>query len=193
MNDAPISLWLQQLKGGSDSAAQHLWESCFERLCHIARRRLGNLPRRLKDEEDVALSALDALFQGARDGRFERLEDRDDLWRLLATITARKASNVRRAAGRRPEVGESMVGNGSMGAPLDAVAAVIPDDQFVEELDGTSQELLDILDDKLREVALLKLAGYTHDEIARKRNRSIKSIERYMAMIRQRWSMEIGA
>ncbi len=192
MTDAPISLWLQQLKGGSDSAARQLWESCFERLCELARRRLGALPRRLKDEEDVALSALAALFDGARQGRFAKLDDREDLWKLLATITARKASNVRRAAGRRPEFGESMVGPEASPMPLDGFAAPVADAEFVEALDGTSQELLSLLDDKLREVALLRLSGYRNDEIAQMRNRSVKSIERYMAMIRKRWASEVS-
>ena len=35
---------------------------------------------RLADEEDVALSAFDSFCRGAEQGRFPRLDDRDDLW-----------------------------------------------------------------------------------------------------------------
>ena len=47
-------------------------------------------PRRASDEEDVALSAFQSFYQGIARGRFPQLEDRDNLWRLLITITARK-------------------------------------------------------------------------------------------------------
>jgi DNA-binding CsgD family transcriptional regulator len=44
------------------------------------------------------------------------------------------------------------------------------------------------LDGKLLEVALMKLAGYTNAEIAAKRERSEKTVERYLKMIRARWT-----
>ena len=47
---------------------------------------LGQGPRLAADadEEDAALSAFHCLCEGAVRGRFLRLDDRDDLWRVLA-------------------------------------------------------------------------------------------------------------
>ena len=44
-----------------------------------------------EDEEDAALSAFNSFCDGAARGKFPQLADRDDLWRLLVVITARKA------------------------------------------------------------------------------------------------------
>src|SRR6476646_2600314 len=49
--------------------------------------------RRAADEEDVALSAFDAFCRDAERGRFPGLLDRDSLWHLLVTLTARKAAH----------------------------------------------------------------------------------------------------
>jgi hypothetical protein len=44
-----------------------------------------------QDEEDIAISAFDSFFKGVKEQRFPRLNDRNDLWRILLMITARKA------------------------------------------------------------------------------------------------------
>ena len=69
-----------------------LWRTYYERLVHYARGRLGTMPRRDADEEDVALSAMNSFYRGWSDGRFANLNDPDDLWKMLLTITARKAN-----------------------------------------------------------------------------------------------------
>ena len=43
------------------------------------------------DEEDIVQNAFHSFFQGVANGRFlSQLDDRDNLWRLLVVITARK-------------------------------------------------------------------------------------------------------
>ena len=86
-----VTHWITQLKAGDPRAAQQLWESYFLRLVGLARKKLQGLPRRAADEEDVALSAFASFCRGAEQGRFPQLHDRDNLWRLLVTITAHKA------------------------------------------------------------------------------------------------------
>lgn len=91
-----VSRWIHELTDGDAEAAQRLWQHYCDRLIRLASRRLGNAHRAVADEEDVALSAFNSFLRGAAAGRFPRLEDRDDLWRLLVTITARKALAQRR-------------------------------------------------------------------------------------------------
>src|SRR5215510_15571495 len=96
MPDQPsVSHWIQQLKGGNEAAVQRLWERYFARLVELARQRLRGAPRRAADEEDVALSAFDSFCRRAEQGRFPRLGDREDLWRLLVLIAERKAIKLR--------------------------------------------------------------------------------------------------
>jgi hypothetical protein len=49
------------LKAGESAAAQEIWDRYFGRLVALARARLRTAARRVADEEDVALSALDSF------------------------------------------------------------------------------------------------------------------------------------
>src|SRR5215813_10524829 len=90
-SEGSVTRWVTALKGGDLAAAQPLWERYHRRLVSLARQRLQSARRRESDEEDVVQSAFHSFFQGVARGRFPRLDDRDDLWRLLVVITARKA------------------------------------------------------------------------------------------------------
>jgi DNA-directed RNA polymerase specialized sigma24 family protein len=187
-DDQSIAGWINRLKSGDEAAARRVWDEYFVRLTALARSRLNAATRRARDEEDVALSAINALCCGARRGQFRRLETRDDLWQLLALITCRKACTAVRRQHSRKEVGESALFDGidvsSVG--LDAIAGE-PNPEFLETLSATGDQLLGRLEPKLRTVALLKLEGYTNDEIAQRQQRSVKTVERYLKMIRHEW------
>ena len=64
--------------------------------------------------------------------------------------------------------------------------------EFLESMSGTCQELLELLDDRLREVALLRLQGFSNEEIAGQIGRSVKSVERYLKAIREVWDQDAG-
>src|SRR5204863_5483684 len=93
-SDGSITKLVVLLKAGDRAAAQPLWEAYFARLVALARVRLRNTPRRAADEEDVALSAFDSFCRRAERGEFPRLNDRDDLWQLLAMIASRKVYDL---------------------------------------------------------------------------------------------------
>src|SRR5262245_852190 len=87
-----VSHWIASLKEGDSAAAQPLWERYYRRLLALARKKLRASRRRAAaDEEDVVQNAFHSFFRAVADGRFPQLDDRDSLWRLLVTITARKA------------------------------------------------------------------------------------------------------
>src|SRR5262245_34414674 len=88
MAEGSITRWIGRLKGGDLAATQPLWEAYYRRVVGLARERLRGAPRRVADEEDVALSAFDSFFAGATAGRFPQLADRLNLWPLLVSITA---------------------------------------------------------------------------------------------------------
>src|SRR5262245_41879020 len=86
-----VTRWLTALKGGDEAASQALWERYHRQLVTLAKKKLGAAPRREADEEDVVQNAFRSFFRGVAGGRFPELHDRDNLWRLLVVITARKA------------------------------------------------------------------------------------------------------
>jgi DNA-directed RNA polymerase specialized sigma24 family protein len=96
----PVTRWIEQVKGGQRAAVPQLLERYFDRLVHLARARLRGVPGLAGYDEDVALSAFKSLCLGAERNKFPQLDDRDDLWRLLAMMTVRKAIDLQRR--RRP-------------------------------------------------------------------------------------------
>ena len=58
---------------------------------------------------------------------------------------------------------------------------------FLNTIDIHCEELLSKLNGKLREVAILKLQGYSNEEIGNLRQRGLSTIERYLKMIREIW------
>jgi len=117
MPDDAVTLWLDQFQAGDDAAARKLWEAYFHRLVGLARGKLQGRPRLAADEEDVALSAFNSFFRGLERGRFPRLGDRDDLWRLLVTPTVRKASHLLRDVGRLKRGGADVGDSALEGVP----------------------------------------------------------------------------
>ena len=95
-----VSRWLEPLQQGDEAAVERLWSAHSVTLVKLARGLLGHKAARAVDGEDVALSAFDSFCRHAAQGHFPRLADRDDLWRLLAVITVRKALRTRRDEGR---------------------------------------------------------------------------------------------
>src|SRR5687767_10023593 len=97
-----VSQWIADLKQRDSDAAQRLWERYVMRLVRLARRRLKDSPKRVADEEDVAASVFYSLCRGAAAGRFQNVENRDELWWLLLAITKQKvASHVRRETAQK--------------------------------------------------------------------------------------------
>src|SRR5207249_11665632 len=105
-----VTDWIASLKAGDADAAQKLWQRYFESLVRLARGRLRGAPRAMADEEDVALSAFDSFVRGAARGRYPRLDDREDLWRLLVVITERKALDQARHERQQKRGGGKVVG-----------------------------------------------------------------------------------
>ena len=113
-----VTQWVNDLKAGDrGEATRRLWERYFQRLARLAQARLRATGRGPADGEDVALSVFDSFFRAAAAGRFPELGDRDDLWRLLVTITARKAHNRRRDEGRQKRGGGRVVDEGALRVP----------------------------------------------------------------------------
>src|SRR5262245_32075275 len=190
-----VTHWLGRLQVGDPAAAQPLWERYFQRLVALARARLQGAPRRVADEEDVALSAFDSFCRGAEHGRFPQLADRDDLWRLLVVLTARKACHLVRDQQRLKR------GGPAAGAPrageeapdLEAVVGAEPSPDFAAQVAEETRRLLDALgDDDLRRVALEKMEGWTVEEIAARMGCTPRTVARKLALIRKVWEKEGG-
>ena len=194
--DDQVSVWLDHLRAGDSRAPELIFQRYFEKLVRLARRRLGQMPRRVADEEDVAISAIQSLFRGVDAGRYPQLHDRDDLWKLLVTITARKAMRQQRRhfaakRGGGQVVGESGFGDEGDGDGIAQVLGHEPTPELLEQIHETCRELLAQLEDEsLERIVLLKLEGYTNDEIAEQLDCVTRTVERKLGRIRDKWCRE---
>jgi RNA polymerase sigma factor (sigma-70 family) len=197
----PVTHWLTLLKSGDTQAAQPLWDRYFQQLVHLAR---GKLQARrgaanAADADDVGLSAFASFCRGVERGAFPQLSDRKDLWKLLVTITARKALDLirrQRARKRLPPGGlETLLGPAGDGEAPRGIEDVLgrePTPDFAIQVADECQRLLDALeDDKLRKLAVLKMEGYTNEEIVKELRWSRAKVERNLRFIRSTWKAEM--
>lgn len=187
---------LELLKSGDFDAAAPIWERYFPRLMGLARRKLASSAKRVADEEDVALSAFNSFCKGAVAARFAQLDDRDDLWQVLAMIVSRKAGRqlereraMKRGGGQtRGESAFLVSGEEGESAGLQQRPGTGPAPDVAVMLEESLGNLLDELgDDTLREIAVMKLEGFGNTEIAERIGRNVRSVERKLQLIRKRW------
>lgn len=190
-----VTLWIANLReGDGERAHQEIWDRYFQRIVALARAKLGDLPRGAADEEDVAISAMHSLFDGVAGDRFPRLFDRNNLWALLAKITARKAINRRQhERAQKRGGGRTVLPIGPGGDSMAVTPEVDPADddlgpEFVAAMHEELRRLLGALpDDTLRTIAGRKLEGWTNAEIARELGVVERTVERKLGLVRACW------
>ena len=195
MNEADhgsVTHWIGDLKVGDLAAAQPLWERYFGKLVVLAPAKLRGLRKAGadEDEEDAALSAFNSFCAGAARGKFPKLDDREDLWKLLVVITARKAfAQVGRERRLKRGGGRKAAETDREGGGLELIAGHERTPEFAAMVAEEFRRLLDALpDDGLRDVALRRMEGYTCDEIADHLGCARRTVARRLDLIRKTWS-----
>jgi len=191
-----ISMLLAQFQGGDEAALGGLHARCWPALVELARAKLRGAPVRMAGEEDVAQEALVGFVRSVRGGRVAPLASRHEFFALLTHITACKAAGLMQrelgtkkrgggkvasegifAAGASGEEGPGLAGFAGPGLPPDEEAA----------LRDAYAYFFGALDEPLREIAELHLAGLTNLEAAGRLGCSERTIERKLNLIRDRW------
>jgi len=188
-----VSEWIEGVKNQDSHAAIRLWGRFHQKLLHLTRRRMDGASRRVVDEDDVVSIAFHSFLHRAGDGQFPDLTNRSDLWKLLITITDRKIVNnirqnttIKRGYGR--VVSESAFDRMDQSESFltQAEANELPPNILV-----SLGELLNGLDDDLRQTVLLRQQGYTNEEIGKRLNRSVTTVERRLRLLRAKWEREL--
>jgi len=196
-SDGSVTGWLGKLQDGDSAAVERLWAIYFRRLVGLARTQLRNAPRRVADEEDVALSAFDSFCRQAEQGRFPQLADRDGLWRLLVVMTARKAAHLKRDETRLKRGGGASPQAGPPDDPdalLEQALSTEPTPELAAEVADECRRLLQKLGDpELATVALRRMEGHSVEEIAEQLGYAPRSIKRKLQLIRGIWEGDAPA
>ena len=167
---AEAERWIERLAAGDQRAPEVIWHQYFEKIQRFAKRRLRDMPRRSADEQDVALSAFNSFFQAANEDKFPKLSDRDDLWKLLITITARKVSAQQRKHFAEKRGGGRVSGE-SVFADLQGNNAGFanflgtePTPELVAVMEEQYDHLLTVLDDEtLTYIGKIRYKDETHE------------------------------
>ncbi len=198
VSDGSVTRLIQLLRTGDreerDLAARLIWERYFRDLLELARNNLTRRIRRREDEEDVLQSMYKSFCLRQQRGEFD-LAGRDALWKLLVTITLRKARNAanKQAMDKRDVARERTLADAdrtrSPHWALEQMDAAGPSPAEAAVLNEALERRLDMLaDPELRQTALLRLEGYTNREIADRLDCTERSVERKLMRIRSLWT-----
>ncbi|KAA1262029.1 ECF sigma factor [Rubripirellula obstinata] len=179
-----VSIWISAVREGDSVAANALWSRYFEQLLQQARHRMSRLPRSVYDEEDAAISTFRVLCEKLREGAYPELAGRDEIWHLLLTMLVRKVN--RRAEYEKAEKRQQPVGLTHEHA--DSIPCLKWNALTAQSAEDCRQLLSLLGDENLERVAIWKLEGFTNDEIATKLNRSRRTVQRMLGLIRETWS-----
>lgn len=178
LDTSAVSKLVSQLKAGHTEAVRPLWEKLFGRMVKLAHRRVRS-PQ--IDHEVVAASAFNSFCAAALKGRFPDLTDRDDLWRLLIFITHQKMVKYVRYSGAGKRRSDRIEGD----ADLSQVLSREPSPDFAAMLAEEVQGFLDRVGDaQLQQVALWKMEGMTHEEIAARQGCTTRTVMNRIKLIR---------
>ncbi len=169
-SSTPLTDLYQRHRGDEAEATERLFFYFAERLSRLAQQYLSPRLAARVDGEEVMQSALKSFLMRATAGSF-RIENSQDMWKLLVTITVRKArEQVRHHTAERRNIQREAA------QPLLGEAAIV--DQLTEEPSlaeavACAEEIDRLVKDDLPEYARvleLRLADYSIREIAEDMN-----------------------
>jgi DNA-directed RNA polymerase specialized sigma24 family protein len=163
----------------------------------LASDQLGTQPRRMADEEDIALSVFDTLVRGAANGKFPLLQNRYDLWHLLVALTRQKVVDLRRYETRQKRGSGLQKHAGALGynrelgrlMTLDDLVGVEPSPEYLTILNEQYKRAMQLLRDKvLMRIAKETLEGFSTAEIAKRLDVSQRTVQRKLILIQNKWA-----
>ncbi len=183
MNDGRPSEWLDGLRKGDEDGARRIFEHYSHQLCRLAQRHLTSRLRQRVDSEDVVQSVFRTFFHRDSQGQF-KVDHSDELWRLLVTITVRKARGIWR---RNSSDGRSFARE----QPLDdvALASVFSSQPSVVDvlvLADEIEHLLEGLEPQHTQALELRLGGLNATEAASEMGISRQAFYRLLEPMRAR-------
>ena len=196
MSNSPnVSHWIDLIKLGDSVAANRIWQHYFDRLVRSVRRRLYGQNRAVSDEEDIVLSVFDSFYHAVEQGRFPDLSDRDDLWKLLLRMSARKVVDKRRHDLRQRRGGNINLHSLDQAADEKNIIVAIGDEPSPEMVlmmqESVETFFSHLGDGQLRDLAGAKLEGYSNAELAERFECSERAIERRLHLIREKCQQEL--
>ena len=176
---------LRRVRSGQPDAATELYLRYAERLSALAAGQCGpDLAARV-DPEDIVQSVFRTFFRRVARGQYD-VPEGEELWKLFLVIALHKirsTASFHRAAKRDVRVTTTGLTEALAGGQLAA-----PDESARATLGLVIDELLAGLPQSMRAIVELRIEGHEVEEIARRTQRSRRSVERALQEFRTRLS-----
>lgn len=191
--EGSVSRHIRELKEGSAHAEERLFQQYISELTHLAvanmRRMLGEKAVAL-DPEIAAESALRSLLQRIKEGKEERLFDRNQLLGFLVARMKEKLIDQRRTDMAKKR-GEGLV-TAADSEVLSAAKSLKPTPEDALRFQELFIHAMSALpNDDIRRIALLELEGYTDMEIGGIIGRSLRAVQLKLKLIRAIWQEQL--
>jgi RNA polymerase sigma factor (sigma-70 family) len=183
--------------GDRQTAPSQLWNRYYQQVCHVVRQVLRGSHEIDGDWEDVALETMRQVLEGVYEDRYPLLNDRDNLWAILARVTVCRALDERKRR-QRHQRRLGMVASDATSSsaveprerfPVETVVDRAPLPDLVLEATEQIERLMGLLGShpRLATLARLKLQGATQEQISDELQVSQRTIRRDLARIREIW------
>jgi RNA polymerase sigma-70 factor (ECF subfamily) len=179
----------QRVASGDPASPEAIVDRYLGRLLALVRPRISARLGRRIDAEDVAQSAFRSFFRRAGLGELE-LGRGAPLWRLLSAIALNKLHKQaeRHAAGKRSTRREATPpARDDEDWLAQVVAGREPDPAAAAAVADELDSLLAGLNPLARQIVEMRLADYSHEEIATAVARSDRTVRRILADVQGQW------
>lgn len=168
-----------RFRSGDESAASEVYDRYAKRVFGLVHQQMADRLRAQVQPEDIVQSVFKSLFRGINQGNYDAPAG-GSLWQLMAIVAVHK---VRRNARIRSAKKRDSSRTRSLSAMEDFDIA---DAGSPEEFESAIREAIEDLKENEQALVLLRVQGYSVEEIASKLDRSRRSVERTLHHIREK-------
>ncbi|MCU0708468.1 MAG: sigma-70 family RNA polymerase sigma factor [Pirellula sp.] len=169
------------VREGDEQAATALYERYSARIYGLVKSKMSDQLQLRLTPEDIVQSVFKSIFRGVAAGGYDAPEG-GTLWQLMAVVAVHKV----RRNGNRLSAKKRDAARTEPLADYENQLAISP--ATVEEFEVAIREAMECLKPEEREVALLRVQGFSVEEISQKTDRSRRSVERLLQSTRSKLS-----
>src|SRR5262245_44359708 len=174
---------LRRFRGGDGDAATQLYLRFAGKLRALAASQASADLQRRVDPDDIVQSVFRTFFRRAAAGQYD-VPAGDELWKLFLVIGLNKIRAVAAYHKAAKRDVRQTAGGAAFDKAVDQTAAA--DEEALNNLRLTVEELLAPLPATHRAIIDLRVAGHEVADIARQTSRSKRSVERILQSFRQK-------
>lgn len=198
MPDNPESkILVSRWRAGDQDAAKELFDRYASRLVALARRQISQRLASRVDPEDVVQSVFRSFFSRVKEGKF-RIEEQDDLGKLLVRITVHKTLRKveYHTAGKRDPRMEAVQGEYASDDLMQVLDREPTPEAVVAFLDQLDHFLCQLRPEE-RQILEMRFQGYSNGEITKKLGIYDRKIRRLIERVRglaeqEGWSIDVN-